>query len=94
MAGLLGLLTIYLLINGLLVGFGIGVGYLLRWILGVDLGTGILIGIVSASVSMYLMGRIPSMPDKEDSNEEDDTSIKIYSFEPGRRRHRRRRDYQ
>lgn len=93
MTGLLGLLAIYLLINSLLVGLGVGVGYLLRWVCGIDLGIGILIGIISASISIYFLGRIPSIPDKEDSGEEDETPIRIYSFDSGRRKQRKRKDY-
>jgi hypothetical protein len=47
----------YLAINLFLLGLGIGIGFLLHWILpAVDLGVGILIGVVTtiASVNLYL----------------------------------------
>ncbi len=47
----------YLIINVFLLGLGIGIGFLLHWILpAVDLGIGILIGVVTtiASVNLYL----------------------------------------
>lgn len=47
----------YLAINLFLLGLGIGIGFLLHWILpAVDLGIGILIGVVTtiASINLYL----------------------------------------
>ncbi len=54
---MLWVLAIYLAINLFLLGVGIGIGFLLRWILpAVDLGVGILIGVVTtvASVNLFL----------------------------------------
>lgn len=89
---LLSFIITFLLINVLLLGGGIGIGYLLNWILPrVDLGIAILIGIVSTSVSAHFIGRLSSLPDIEEEDEADDTPIRVYAFEPPRRGRKSRR---
>jgi hypothetical protein len=52
-------LVTYLVINLFLLGLGIGIGFLLRWILpAVDLGVGILTGVVVTIASVNLFLRI------------------------------------
>lgn len=54
---MLWVLTVYLVINLCLLCLGIGIGFLLHWILpAIDLGVGILIGVVTtvASVGLFL----------------------------------------
>jgi hypothetical protein len=53
------LLLIYLLINLFLVGVGVGVGFFLHWVLPVvDVGMGILIGIMVTAFSLHGLGRL------------------------------------
>lgn len=86
----------YLAINLFLLGFGIGIGFLLHWILpAVDLGVGILIGVVTtiASVNLYL--RFQGITDQI----EDETllqeimskrSFHIIESKPGKRSQKRK----
>jgi hypothetical protein len=58
-----GFLLIFLIIGGFLLALGTGIGLLLRWIIpGVDLGIGILIGVITIGFTAQLLARIVSMP--------------------------------
>lgn len=55
---LLAVLGIYLLINILLIGVGIGVGFVLHWMLpAIELGAATLIGVISTALSVHFFGR-------------------------------------
>ena len=63
MRALLGFLTIFGLIGLLLLTLGAGIGFLLHWLLpGVDLGIGMLIGVITIGFTAQLFARISSMP--------------------------------
>ena len=64
MRSLLSFLTIFLLIMGVLVGFGMGVGVLVRWLMpAIDVGVGTLIGVVATGFSLLFFGRLMTLPD-------------------------------
>ncbi len=91
MISLLGVLILYLLINLVLLGCGIGIGFLLRWIFpAVDLGTGILTGVVTTSVSLVFLTRLLRLVDKvelEEGEADDDDNEAVEEYEA---RHNRR----
>jgi hypothetical protein len=59
MRELIVVVVVYMLANGLLLGLGIVIGFLLHWVFrGVDLGTGILIGVATTGMSWYFLMRI------------------------------------
>ncbi len=96
---LLSLIVLYLFINVLLLAAGVGLGYLLRWLMpAVDLGAAILIGIVSTAISTYFFVRVISARVTESGGEdepgtEDEGPILVYPMPPmpGRRPRRRKR---
>jgi len=98
---LLSLIAFYLLINVLLLAAGVGIGYLLRWLLpAVDWGAGILIGVVTTAISAYVFGRVLTArvtePEPEDETDEepeaeDDSRVFIYPASPFPTRRRRKR---
>ena len=54
MKSFLSLLFFYLLFNVLLIALGIGIGFLLHWILpAVEIGMSILIGVVASGISLH-----------------------------------------
>jgi hypothetical protein len=60
---LLGFLVIFGLIGLLLLALGAGIGFLLHWLLPeVDLGIGMLIGVITIGFTAQLFARISSMP--------------------------------
>jgi len=55
----LGLLFFYLLFNVLLIALGIGIGFLLHWILpAVEIGMGIMIGVFVSGISLHFWIRM------------------------------------
>ena len=61
MKSFLGLLFFYLLFNVLLIALGIGIGFLLHWILpAVEIGMSILIGVVASGISLHFGIRLNS----------------------------------
>ncbi len=59
MKAFLVLLLFYVLINVFIIALGIGIGFLLHWILpAVAIGMGILIGVVASGISLYFGIRI------------------------------------
>lgn len=89
-------LVVFLGINLFLLGLGTGIGFLLHWILpGVDVGIGILIGVVTtiASTGFYLrLNRITEQIEDEVLLEEIKSNLKLRAVEPmpvARRRKRR-----
>jgi F0F1-type ATP synthase assembly protein I len=70
MKALLGLLAIYLLINLGLIGLGVGIGFLLhRMLPSVDLGMGILIGVVATGFSIHYYARLMKYVDEYNHNQ-------------------------
>ncbi len=64
MRSLLSFLTIFLLIIGVLVGFGMGVGVLMHWLVpAIDVGVGTLIGVVATGFSLLFYGRLMTFSD-------------------------------
>ena len=64
MRSLLGFLFIYLLVKTFLIALGVGIGFLLHWIVpAIDVGMGVLIGVVATGFSIYFFGRISALPD-------------------------------
>ncbi len=75
MKALLGLLITFLVVNLGVIASGIVIGFVLRWALpSVDLGAGILIGIVSTGLSIHYflrilaLGEIREFPDGDDDD--------------------------
>ena len=61
MKSFLGLLFFYLLFNVLLIALGIGIGFLLHWILpAVEIGMGIMIGVFVSGISIHFWIRMYS----------------------------------
>jgi hypothetical protein len=59
MKAILGLLFVYVLVNLGLIALGVGIGFLLHWMLpSVDLGTGILIAVVATGFSIHYFIRL------------------------------------
>ncbi len=59
MKSFLSLLFFYLLFNVLLIALGIGIGFLLHWILpAVEIGMSILIGVVASGISLHFAVRL------------------------------------
>ncbi len=57
----LGTFFFYLLFNVLLIALGIGIGFLLHWILpAVEIGMSILIGVVASGISLHFWIRMNS----------------------------------
>lgn len=66
MRSFLGGLLFYLLIKLFLLGVGIGVGFLLHWLLpAIDLGSGVLIGVVATGLTLHFFGRLLALVDSE-----------------------------
>ena len=56
MRSLLGFLFIYLLVKTFLIALGVGIGFLLHWIVpAIDVGMGVLIGVVATGFSIYIL---------------------------------------
>ena len=91
---LLSVLFIFLLILIVLLCFGIGLGFLLHWILPrIELGIAALIGVVATGISIRLLtGLMSSLPEEGEEEEEgNQVSNRIYLIEPTGLRKRRRR---
>jgi divalent metal cation (Fe/Co/Zn/Cd) transporter len=85
----LGLFIIYLLIKAVLLGIGIGIGFLLHWMLPVvDLGIGILIGVVATGIAVHfftqLMASLNEFREQEIEQEIEKKTgrkVKLYSLD-------------
>ena len=77
MRSLLGFLFIYLLVKTFLIALGVGIGFLLHWIVpAIDVGMGVLIGVVATGFSIYFFARISTLPD---SSTAEDTELETVS---------------
>jgi hypothetical protein len=62
----LGGILIYPLIKILLLAVGIGIGFLLHWRMPmIDLGIGVLIGVIATGFSLFFFDHIATMPDPD-----------------------------
>jgi hypothetical protein len=87
-------LALYLIIQLLLVGVGAAVGLLLHWVApAVDLGSAVLIGVVSTGFSVHFFGKLISALDVDVPGEEGDDEervVRLYPVKPPRPRRRKR----
>ena len=97
MKALLGLLFTFLAVNLAVIASGIGIGFVLRWVLpSVDLGAGILIGVVSTGLSIHYFHRLMTFSElfsfRDLEDDDFDSSVRIYpvgSTRSGRKRRRK-----
>ena len=91
---LFSMLILFLVILTVLLCVGIGIGFLLHWIMpSVDLGVAILIGVVTSGISIrFISGLMSTIPEDGDEIEDEErVSGRIYLIEPPSLRRRRRR---
>jgi hypothetical protein len=96
MKPVLGLILTYLIVNLGVVASGVGIGLLLRRVLpAVDLGAGILIGVVATGLSIHFFLRLLSFAEVFDLTdlEGDDFAppVRVYSVGSTRSERKRRR---
>lgn len=94
MKAILGLLITFLVVNLGVIASGIGIGFLLRWVLpSVDLGAGILIGVVSIGLSIHYFSRILAFGEVRDFPDggDDDFRPPIFVYPQGFSRSGRKR---
>ena len=95
MRSCLGFLAIYAVIKLVVIGIGLGIGFLLRWLVpAIDLGIGALIGVVATGITLYIFVRVLALPLPNDEDEIDiiDTpQVIISSIETLPSRSRRKR---
>ncbi len=97
MRSLVGFLLIFCIIGAILLVVGLGIGFLLHWLIpAVDLGVGTLIGVVTLGFTAQLFARVMSLPldtlDDEVEVVEPLTPQRIsYLIDPEPPRRRRRR---
>jgi hypothetical protein len=96
MKAFLGLLMMYLLFNLGLIALGVGIGFLLHWMLpSVDLGTAILIAVVVTGFSIHYFIRLLSLADflEPPRNEGDDELplVRVYPLGSSRSRKKGKR---
>lgn len=93
MKSLVTIATLYLMIGALLLAAGMGIRSLLHWVLpGVDLGTGILTGVLTAGLSAHFLLRVmASVAEFYEASDEEAGGLahRIYFVAP--LRHKRRR---
>jgi len=57
-----GFLMIYQVILVILLGVGVGVGFVLHWLIpGVDMGLAILIGVITSGMAIHFYGRLTGL---------------------------------
>ena len=93
---LLLLIVPYIVVFALISGTGIGAGYLLRWLVGIDLDSAIISGMIVASASAYFVLRVyslifPGVVDSPFHEDDDGPSVVYVSESPGKRNRRKRR---
>ncbi|HSH81275.1 MAG TPA: hypothetical protein VLA19_22305 [Herpetosiphonaceae bacterium] len=97
MGALLGLLGIYLLITLVLLAVGLSIGSLLHWLVPtVDLGMGMLIGVVTTGLTLHLLARLVAVLERSEDDTQAELEAEIrpiltqYEIVPRRRRSKRR----
>lgn len=93
---LLLLIVPYIIVFALISGTGIGAGYLLRWLVGIDLDSAIISGMIVASASAYFVLRIyslifPVVADSPFGEDDDEPSVVYVSESLGKRSRRKRK---
>ena len=95
---LLGILSIYLLIKLFLIGMGSAIGFLLHWLVpAVDVGVGILIGVIATGMAIHFYARLTGVLENYDEADVEpgpEPTSPIIIYPPGplpSRRKRRRR---
>jgi len=101
MGAFFGLVILALVIASMLLGSGIGIAYLLRWIMpSVDLGMGMLIGVLTIAISAYFVGKITNsirendviyIGGDEEDDEDDGPKASVYPFRRNRSSKSKRR---
>ena len=90
MKSFLSLLFFYLLFNVLLIALGIGIGFLLHWILpAVEIGMGIMIGVFVSGISIHFWIRMYIY--LEDYAEEALFAEEMSEITPPRQKHQRQK---
>jgi hypothetical protein len=87
---IIGLIIPFLAVFLFVFGPGIGVGYLLRKICGIDLGIAILIGVIGTSVCLHFSSRLIGAIQRVEDEDEDEEDEEYYVPPPRRGRRRRR----
>lgn len=85
---------VFLIILALLLGFGIGIGFLLHWLIpAIELGIATLIGIVAIGMAFRSLSRLMSSLPEAGEDVEDGNRIReaVYLIEPDAFRRRRKR---
>ncbi len=80
MPSIIALILLYAVVQALLLGIAVGIGFLLHWLIpGVNIGIGILVGLISTIASAYLFvqtmklsHRVDEFVAYEQNDEEDD----------------------
>jgi len=77
-------ILVYLVIKLVLLALGIGVGWLLHWLIpAIDLGIGVLIGVVSTGLSVYFFIRLMTARDVIDDESDIDVLPRVtYLIDP------------
>jgi hypothetical protein len=96
MRSCLGFLAVYAIIKLIVIGVGLGIGFLLRWLVpAIDMGIGTLIGVVATGITMYIFVRVLALPLPDDEADEidiiDTPQVIISSIEALPSRSRRKR---
>ena len=76
---------IFIFINALLLSIGIGIGFLLNWMLpSIDIRIGSLIGVISAGISFYYYLRvassIKSYLDEVEEENDDNSKVRLIAY--------------
>jgi hypothetical protein len=93
MGKLLTVVFLFLILLLFILGPGIGIGFLLHWLLpAVELGPAILIGVVGTGFSCLLIGRLLAMAEESDIEEEEIVPPIVLRpvFQPPRRPRRKK----
>ena len=85
----LGLIIVYLFIKVVLFAIGVGIGFLLHWMLPtVDLGIGILIGVVATGIAVHFFKQLIASLDefheqeiKEEIEKKTGRKVKLHSLD-------------
>jgi len=88
--------VVYLALNIFLLGMGIGLGFLLHWLFpGVDIGMGILIGVLATTAAVHFHTRVLNALDEyqldvdEDETTDESNYSRNYSKPPDRKKRKK-----
>jgi hypothetical protein len=72
MRSLLGLLGMYVLITVVVIGWSLGLAFLLHWLVpAIDLGSALVSGVIATGISLYVFGRLMTLPPLDTVEEEE-----------------------